>query len=875
MGYSLKHITLHLLIIVLGLVFILGSDPEKQPSITILGKNPISIEQGSVYNDAGATAKDEKGVTIAVITTGLAALNTATIGDYLLTYTATDINGSIATKKRTITVVKAAIIDTTRPVITLLGHTTVSITKGSTYTDAGATAVDDREGDLTAKIVMSHTVDTQTIGTYTVTYQVTDGANNAATQVTRSVIVISVPDSIRPVITLLGDTMVNITEGSTYIDAGATATDHQAGNLTVTTTGIVDTAKVGTYILTYHAKDNADNKADAKTRTIHVIPKINRVDALRFLGQAALVRNESDITFIEENGYEKWFDMQAAQPYLPNLHLKRTIRFAKKVAPNNHPATEAMYLADNGTVFNQSAEFNMKRYQMSAWFEIALLEKDQLRHKMAYALSQIIVESLAQSLFIRRTEALSTYFDTLTKHALGNYRDLLLEISHSASMGLYLTYNGSQKEHTVNSAIISPDENYARELMQLFTIGLQALNIDGTPKLDHTNNPIPTYTQTDVNELARVFTGWDLKGSPRFGRISNKTGDLTQPLAFTAEFHDANAKTVLGTHIPAGNTGSQDIEAVITLLMGHDNIAPFIAKQLIMRLTKSNPSSAYVERVARIFNDNGQGIKGDLKAVAKAILLDPEVINNHDIKKYKEPLLAYTQFLNAFNVQPFPSWKLKGSDETLINTLLMNDPTKYLGQAPARAFTVFNFYSNTYTPSTALFRDKNLVAPELQIQSDSMLINFNNEVSKNLLSFEKRYLIKSKGSITVPTQNIGVNRFLLDCSAEYNVLEKALEGHVDGSFSSFNRVKRENDPTDEQGSTARDRALNALILHLNNKLTGGKLTSEQQSILFNGYKDVFYGWKISRDTDPEARIFSTIIVPLITAIISSETYLSE
>ncbi|MCK5810810.1 MAG: DUF5011 domain-containing protein [Cocleimonas sp.] len=191
MSYLVKQVTSHLLIILLGLVFILGSSGAK-PTLSILGDNPVSIEQGRTYDDAGATATDEAGSSIKVITTGLDELTTSLLGHYAITYTATDINGNTATASRTVKVIKANVSDTTRPIITLLGDATVSITKGSTYIDAGATATDNKDGDITANIITLNPVDTQTIGTYTMTYNVKDAAKNNADQVTRKVTVKSI-----------------------------------------------------------------------------------------------------------------------------------------------------------------------------------------------------------------------------------------------------------------------------------------------------------------------------------------------------------------------------------------------------------------------------------------------------------------------------------------------------------------------------------------------------------------------------------------------------------------------------------------------------------------------------------------------------------
>ncbi len=617
----------------------------------------------------------------------------------------------------------------------------------------------------------------------------------------------------------------------------------------------------------------------------HLPEDISNKIAINFLSLSTFGATKESRKALVSKGIESWINEQLALPYQPNQHLKRTIALTKKTAPSENTFSIDEYLADNDTVFNvPKASFNVNRYQLSAWFETALFDKDQIRHRVAYALSQIVVESLAEPFFIRRAEGLATYMDILTKNALGNYKDLLIDISHSSSMGLYLTYNGSKKEQQEGTTTIYPDENYAREIMQLFTIGLNELNLDGTAKLGANGKSIPSYTQEDVNGLAKVFTGWDLKRNPRYGVLRFSKGDVTHPLEFTAEHHEFGAKSILGKTIQSGNDGSQDIKAAIEILMAHPNIAPFISKKLIMRLTKSNPTPAYVARVATVFNDNGQGVKGDLKAVVKAIYLDKELWVNSEIKKFKEPLLAYTEFLRAFNVQNLPVWTTSKTGGTIVkNTLYMLDPTSFLGQGPSRAFSVFNFYNDAYVPNEATFKQTKLVAPELQIQTDAMLIAYANKIGDILWRREKRSLGNKYGDINALISNnyniayyAGQEKFLLDCSEEYAVVENALEGSVDGNFQSFNGVNRESDTSaDSDGVTNRDRALKALIEHLDVKLTGAKLTEVQKNTIFEGYKEVMYYGFIRNADDPELKIYEQIIMKVIHLIVTSETYMVQ
>jgi uncharacterized protein (DUF1800 family) len=613
-------------------------------------------------------------------------------------------------------------------------------------------------------------------------------------------------------------------------------------------------------------RDASANESEALTFNIE--KQISDATAIRFLNKATFGANKKSLKLFKEEGILAWLDRQLSLPNSPtHRHLRRTITLAKKFEPSNHTATVEEYLADNDTVFNKNvASFQMRRYQMSAWFETAMNDRDQLRNKMAYALSQIVVESMAEPIFTRRAETLADYFDILTKHALGNYKDLLLDISHSSSMSLYLTFNGNRKAYQEGSTTIYPDENYAREIMQLFTIGLHQLNLDGTPKLDAQGNTIPTYTQEDITEVARVFTGWDIKRNPRYGMIGFTRGDLTHPIELTAEYHDGEAKHILGETIPAGLGASEEIERFIDILMAHQNVAPFISKQLIMRLVKSNPTPAYVERIAEVFNDNGEGVKGDLKAVVKAIFLDPEFWNDTTPQKFKEPTIAWTQVLRAFNAQNYDTFRVKGNDFDINDAFFINAP--YLGQSPSRAFSVFNFYDNDYTPNDDFFKNNQLVAPEVQIQNDSVLISINNYFAYNLKRQERRH----------PNGwgNIGRDRYLVDCSDEYNLVEKALEGSVDEHFEPLNSVTRANDTTaDADGVTNRDRAIKALINFVDAKLTGSRTTVSKRELLFEHFKEAFYEKKLIRADDPELKIYENIIVPIVVAIATSETNMVE
>ncbi len=408
------------------------------------------------------------------------------------------------------------------------------------------------------------------------------------------------------------------------------------------------------------------------------IKDINQTLAIRFLNKATFGATKESIDALQSKGVEAWLNQQLSMPLYDNQYLIKTIEIAKKMNPAENSYSVSEYLADNDIMFNQNvASFHSPRYRMTSWFNVALRSPDQLRAKVTYALSQIIVESDFEPIFIRRAEALATYFDILQRYAFGRYENLLNEISLNSGMGVFLTFNGSKKEYKNNAnSAVYPDENYAREIMQLFSLGLEKLKIDGTPIFDANGNPIPTYTQEDVNQLSRVFTGWDLKRNAHFGLLGFKRGDYTHSLEFTSTYHDSGEKKVLGKTIPSGLSGKEDIQRAISIIMSQSSVAPYISKNLIMRLVKSNPSPSYIARVASVFKTT----RGDLKAVTKAIFLDKELwkdLKEQKMIKFKESLVAYTSFLRAFNVKPMPKWYYCGygnpSDATASNCQVVED----------------------------------------------------------------------------------------------------------------------------------------------------------------------------------------------------------
>jgi len=893
------------------------------PVITLIGELTIHLTQGESYLDAGAVASDDRDGNISsnIITTN--SVDSSRIGEYTVTYNVKDSSNNLAIEIIR-TVIVALAPDITPPTITLLGNNSISLIRGTLYTDSGAKALDNIDGDITDKIVLDNPVNSAVDGKYLVRYNVRDTAQNSAIEVIRTVTITAPPpvviipliDATSPVITLRGDDNLSLIEGTPYIEKGAIAIDDIDGNISVKITGEVNSSKVGIYTITYSATDNSGNHT-SRIRTINVlidnndyIPKIlDDATAIRFLNKATFGSTKESIKKLQSKGVEVWVDEQLALSLNDNQYLIKTIELAKKMSPAENLNTIEEYLADNAMVFNQDvASFHSRRYRMSSWFDTSLTAKDQLRQKVTYALSQIIVESDFEPIFIRRAEALATYYDILQRNAFGNYENLLNEISLSSGMGVFLTFNGSKKSYQNEANItVYPDENYARELMQLFSLGLIELNMDGTAVLDDNGNPIPIYTQEDVNELARVFTGWDLKRNSRYGRVGFTQGDYTQPLEFTASYHDSESKTILGETIPSGLGGEEEIRQAIALIFSKNSVAPYISKHLIMRLTKSNPSSSYIERIATVFKNTN----GDLKSVTKAILLDEELwsdIKEKKVIKFKEPLIAYSSFLRAFNAKAFPSWYYcrygAPSDDTasncqvVENSFLFNDPRKFLNQGSALAPTVFNFYNNDFIPNSTAFKSSNSVAPEIQIQSDSIFINLSNEIRSNLFGWEKNYLLNNHYRYNgdkkryrtledyiadAPSRKytsltfVGANKMLLDVSDELNVMEMVIDGDTDGDFKSLKHFK-DREYTDDE------KAVDAVVKHLNQKLTGGLLTAQETSIIadslkgkiFNKYNSGVTESNIDESKENKKRqLLGGIIFPAIRAVVTSNVFMTE
>src|SRR5215471_2322312 len=338
-------------------------------------------------------------------------------------------------------------------------------------------------------------------------------------------------------------------------------------------------------------------------------PVVSANDAARFLTQATFGPTDSSIGAVVANGYAGWITAQLNTQAAGNHRAYIDLR------------TQQIVAADPKAKVQQAQFFE-------TWWREAVTGPDELRERVAFALSQIFVISMQDATVGKDIRGVADYYDMLTANAFGNYRTLLEKVTLHPQMGIYLTSLANQKENTATGLL--PDENYAREVMQLFSIGLYQLNSDGTTIKDSSGNPVPTYSHDDIAGLAKVFTGMSwYSPSPStttfFGGAADPNRDW-KPMSFYPSFHSVSSKTFLGTTIPAAGVPdiASDLKIALDTIFNHPNVGPFIATRLIQQLVTSNPSPAYVGRVAAVFNDNGAGTRGDLGASVRALLLDAE-----------------------------------------------------------------------------------------------------------------------------------------------------------------------------------------------------------------------------------------------------------
>jgi len=467
---------------------------------------------------------------------------------------------------------------------------------------------------------------------------------------------------------------------------------------------------------------------------------ISQLDAHRFLVQATFGPKPTDVAALRAKGFTTWLNEQFSKPASSMLKLTNTNYHDERKIGKINPFTGLD-----------------RRQANSAWWEIALTAEDQLRQRVAFALSEILVISMQVGTLAEWPLMCASYYDLLIEGAFGSYKDLVTKVSAHPAMGLYLSHQGNRKP----DASHIPDQNFAREIMQLFTIGLTKLNMDGSEVLSATvpPRPVPTYAPYDVEVLSHVFTGWSFAGN-FFGIAPPNTNLEPQQTSLMVpfdEFHSANGQfprlvnnkivrydatanppvdltgdiKLLGSalNISATPNTVADRQAALDILFAHPNVAPFIAKQMIQRLVTSNPSKAYVGRAAKAFKDSGL----NLKALVQAILLDTEARDTSTVRndpaygKLKEPILRVTQFLRAFKVTSLPK-TVDGAANGLLPwfvsptagvTGVETDYVNYLGQSPLLAPTVFNFFRPGFVAPNTQMAKVGKVTPEMQICGES------------------------------------------------------------------------------------------------------------------------------------------------------------
>lgn len=420
-------------------------------------------------------------------------------------------------------------------------------------------------------------------------------------------------------------------------------------------------------------------------------PPPTATQASRFLAQAAMGSTDADIQAVVSLGYDGWLNAQFGKARAPT--------FWDWLVANGYTAIINMFRQDG--------------LDPMAWSQLITAE-DQLRQRVGTALMSFLVVGIDSTHARWQQFSMAAYMDILWDNAFGNYRTILEKISLSPVMGWSLTFANSKKASPSGAV---PDENYAREIMQLFTIGLYQLNLDGSQKLSN-GKPIETYKISDVTGLARVFTGWVYTSF-----AAETTPDpLRLQMTQNAAEHELDVKTFLGTTIPAGTDGMTSLKLALDALFAHPNVAPFVSKQMIQRLVTSNPSPAYIQRVATIFENNGSGVRGDMKAVVRAILLDADARNDAaaaastTFGKVREPMIRFTNWARAFGASsPSNAWAIDARESF-----------PRLAEGLGRSPSVFNFFRPEYAPPNTAIATQAMVGPEFQITNEITVVGYLN-----------------------------------------------------------------------------------------------------------------------------------------------------
>ena len=492
--------------------------------------------------------------------------------------------------------------------------------------------------------------------------------------------------------------------------AGATPPTKPAKRTRLHSTALLATGAVaGVDVMAATGGNFSTTESNSNGVGVSINAKNRQADAsqLRFLLQAQFGATTAELTNVRTLGFDAWLNQQFSAP-------RSQGGYDWLVASGNTDPFKGDFF------FPTPADFMIWKQLISS--------SDQVRMRMALALSEMFVVSTNPLDAFWPGSFMGAYWDVLAKNAFGSFRTLLEDITLNAAMGRYLNMLGSLKEDPATGRL--PDENYAREIMQLFTIGLDQLNVDGTLKLDASGKPIPTYAQSDVSNLARVFTGYDYDYT---GVTYTQTPFQPYPIPspenarnrmlFDASKHSNLSATFLGVTVPANTAGPAALKIALDTLFNHPNVGPFFAKQMIKRLVTSNPSPAYVRRVATVFNRSSAGVRGDMKAFWKAILLDPEarrLPTAPTAGKVREPMIRALQWTRSFG----------GTSVDGQWIVYQQDSSDYgLAQSPLRSPSVFNFFRPGYVPPKTAIAAAGLSAPEFQIHNESSTVAYLNYMS--------------------------------------------------------------------------------------------------------------------------------------------------
>ena len=513
-----------------------------------------------------------------------------------------------------------------------------------------------------------------------------------------------------------------ITGAQVLVNGVAVPTTFNSGTQLTASFNVTDPGNLDLQVLNPSPGPATSADLIAQVNGTQPTPLVSPEDASRFLAQATFGATDGDIRHLSKIGYQAWLNEQfntTATLHTPVVEQSLII---------NNPPCASNNVKCNAALFVQN--LSDENYVQQTFWQQAMTGPDQLRQRVKFTLTELMVIASTTPAVGYMPRGMAHYYDVLGADLFGNFRQLLEDVTLNPMMGQYLSMLANDK----GDATRDPDENYAREVMQLFTIGLYQLNQDGTQKLDATGQPIPTYSNLDVMGMAKVLTGfsWSIPGDqtdtawyncctyvgPGFGE------DILPMQAFPSH-HSIAEKDFLGVTIAASANPDPvgDLKIALDTLFNHPNLPPFFCKQLIQHLVTSNPSPAYVSRVAAVFIDNGSGVRGDMKAVLQAILLDDEArdataaAGNPQYGKVREALVRYTQWARAFTAQSRNGAFNLGSTE---------DPIYGLGEMALRSPSVFNWFAPGYVPPGTSIEAAGLVAPEMEMTDVSTVVGYLN-----------------------------------------------------------------------------------------------------------------------------------------------------